>query len=105
MKSNLCSNFPFNAPGARLAQGRPLPQLDYNAAVADDDGDEGEDELGDVSEASVYKLVSLFPGFLTYNRVGGGIFKQLHDQSIAENIFTLLQDVLYYIKKFCLARD
>lgn len=63
-----------------------------NADVADDDGDEGEDELGEVSEAAVYELVGLSPGFLTDHSVGGGIFKQLHDQSIAVNILYLLQD-------------
>ena len=75
-------------PGARYPGGWPLPELDDNADVADDDGDEGEDELGDVSEASVDEFVCLFPGFLTDHGVGGGIFKQLHDQSIAVNILS-----------------
>ena len=83
-------NFPLSVyrcwPGAGYACSRPLPELDNNADVADDDGDEREDELGDVSEASVYEFVSLTPGFLTDHRVGGRIFKQLHDQSIAVNI-------------------
>ena len=74
-------------PGARNPGGRPLSELDDNADVADDDGDEGEDELGDVSEPSVDEFVGLTPGFLTDHRVGGRIFKQPHDQSVAVNIF------------------
>ena len=83
-------------PGARYSSGRPLSELDDNADVADDDGDEGEDELGDISEASVDEFVSLFPGFLTDHGVGGRIFKQLHDQSVAVNIFNSVKDVVYY---------
>ena len=83
-------------PWARYSGGRPLPELDDNADVADDDGDKGEDELGDVSEPSVDEFVCLFPGFLTDHGVGGRIFKQLHDQSVAVNIFKLVQDAVYY---------
>ena len=90
MKSNLCSNFPFNTPGARLAQGRPLPQLDYNAAVANDDGDEGENELSDVGESPVYEFVSVFPGLLAEHLVCARIFNQLHEQSVSENIYFFL---------------
>ena len=73
-------------PGARYSSGRPLSELDDNADVADDDGDEGEDKLGDVSETSVYEFVCLIPGLLTDHHVRGRIFKQLHDQSISVNI-------------------
>ena len=88
--------YKFIRPGARDPGCRPLPELDDNADVADDDGDEGEDELGDVGESSVYQFVGLTPGFLTDHRVGGRIFKQPHDQSVAVNIFKLLQNVVYY---------
>ena len=84
--ANLSLSVSRYSPGARDACSRPLPELDNNADVADDDGDEREDELGDVSEGSVYEFVSLTPGFLTDHRVGGRIFKQLHDQSIAVNV-------------------
>ena len=88
--------YKFIRPGARDPGCRPLPELDDNADVADDDGDEGEDKLGDVSETSVYEFVCLVPGLLTDHHVRGRIFKQLHDQSITVNISYLFQDVMFY---------
>ena len=87
--------YKFIRPGARDPGCRPLPELDDNADVADDDGDEGEHKLCDVGESSVYQFVRVFPGLLAEHLVGGGIFYQLHEQSIAGNMKYVLILILY----------
>ena len=76
----------YNKPWARFAHGCPLPQLDHDTDVADDDRDEGEHELGDVGEASVDEFVGLFPGLLADHLTGGGVLDQLHEQGVAVTV-------------------
>ena len=80
-------------PGAGLAQGCPLPQLDDDTDVADDDRDEGEHELCDVSESSIYEFIGLLPRLLTEHLVGGWVLNQLHEQSITVNEFCSLLEI------------
>ena len=56
---------------------RALIKPDHDLGVADDDGGEGHDKLGDIGEGSIDQLWKSLPSFLTVGDLGHGVSHKL----------------------------
>ena len=65
---------------------RALIKSDHDLGVADDDGGEGHDKLGDIGEGSIDQLWKSLPSFLTVGDLGHGVSHKLHEEGVAESI-------------------
>ena len=59
---------------------------DHDLGVADDDGGEGHDKLGDIGEGSIDQLWKSLPSFLTVGDLGHGVSHKLHEEGVAESM-------------------
>ena len=58
---------------------------DHDLGVADDDGGERHDKLGNIGEGSIDQLWKSLPSFLTVGNLGHGVSHKLHEEGVPKS--------------------